>query len=202
LVREALETWIPLMAPVTPHLAEELWELIGKKPFASTVQLASGAVNDSTYAEEAREQLLERLMSDVSEILKVTEIKPKKAVFMTAPRWKHDMLSEALGQTSGKTDVPALIKSAMSRNPPAEVRKEIPKYAKELTADVPKMSPDERKLLSARVDEIESLTSAKGFLEGQFGCPVLVFSGDDPDRVDPMGKARFAKPGRPAVYLE
>ena len=201
-IREALEAWIPLMAPVTPHLAEELWELLGKEPFASTVQLASGAVDDSAYAEEAREQLLERLIGDVSEILKVTEIRPKKAVLMTAPKWKHDMLSEALGQASGKTDAPVLIKSAMSRNPTADVKKEIPKYAKELMADVPKLSPDERKLLSAGIDELGSLTSAKEFLEGQFGCPVLVFAGDDPDKLDPRGKARFAKPGRPAVYLE
>jgi len=31
---------------------------------------------------------------------------------------------------------------------------------------------------------------------------VDVLFADDPSRIDPKGKARYARPGRPAVYLE
>ena len=68
--------------------------------------------------------------------------------------------------------------------------------------DVAKASPEDRRALGASIDELEVLKKSVPFLQREFGCEVLVFSASDPDRIDPKGKARFAKPGRPAVYLE
>ncbi|NPA32380.1 MAG: class I tRNA ligase family protein, partial [Aquificae bacterium] len=35
-LKEALETIILLLSPITPHISEEMWELLGNKPFVST----------------------------------------------------------------------------------------------------------------------------------------------------------------------
>jgi leucyl-tRNA synthetase len=201
-ISKALETWISLMAPVTPHLAEEMWEATGRKPFVSTFQIPPGIVDDAVIGEEAKERLVERLMVDVGEIVKVTEMKPKKAVVMTAPKWKHDMLAMALADPKGKPEISALIKAAMATVQSPAAKKEVPAYAKELSMDVMKASTEDRKVLGARIDETSVLTAAKGFLESELGCAVEISPADDPGRVDPKGKARFAKPGRPAVYLE
>ena len=200
-VSRTLKNWIPLMAPVTPHLAEEMWESVGGKPFVSEVQLPKGDVTDSVLLEEAKERLLERLIADVAEILKVTEMRPKKVVVMTAPSWKHEMLADALSDPKGKPEMSSLIKAAMQKAS-AEAKKEIPAYAKDVASEVSRTSPDDRKLLSVRVDEASVLEDARLFLQSEFGCEVSVFAADDPARLDPKGKARFAKPGRPAVYLE
>jgi leucyl-tRNA synthetase len=200
-IRDALRIWIPLLAPVTPHIAEEMWERFGMKPFASTNQIPAGAISSEVIAEEVRERLLERLIEDVSEILKVTELKPKRVIVMAAPTWKQQMLRDALSQQKGKIDISALIKKQMATADEG-ARKEIPAYAKELAGEVAKLSETDRTSMGAQVDEIEALRSAKGFLEAEFGCEVLVFSADDPVRIDPKGKARYAKPGRPAVFLE
>ena len=109
-IMAALERLVPLMAPVTPHIAEEMWERIGKKPFVSQVQLPPGSMSDSVIREEAKERLVMRLLDDITEILKVTEIKPSKVVVMTSPKWKHDMLADALAVTKGRPDISALIK--------------------------------------------------------------------------------------------
>jgi leucyl-tRNA synthetase len=199
-VMKALEQWVPMMAPVTPHLAEELWASLGKKPFVSVTQMREAEVTDAMALEEAKEKLVERLIEDISEILKVTEIKPKRIVLMTAPRWKGDMLSNALQQT-GKLDLSALIKTSMSSAPP-EAKKEVPAYAKELVTELSKASIDERRSMGIRVDELGAIAAARSFLSGEFGCEVDVFPADDPRRTDPKGKARFAKPRRPAVYIE
>lgn len=201
-IAQALETWIPLMAPVTPHIAEELWARLGRKPFVSQVQLEPGAVSGPVIAEEAKERLVERLISDVSEILKVTEMKPRRMIVMTAPAWKQEMLREALADPKGKPEVLAIIKSAMARYQDPGVKKEIPAYAKELATEVAKLSSEDRKALGAGIDELNTVKGAKGFLGSEFGCKVDAFSADDPERTDPKGKARFAKPGRPAVYIE
>lgn len=197
----ALEKWIPLMAPVTPHMAEEIWELLGKKPFVSQVQLPPGSFADSVVAEEARERLVMKLIEDISEIMKVTEIKPSRIVVMTAPGWKQDMLREALA-AKGRPDVSALIKKAMAGAKTPADKKEIPAYAKELAMDVAKASEDDRRLLGAQIDETGVLERNVQFMKREFGCEVSVFSASDPAKTDPKGKARFAKPGRPAVYLE
>ena len=199
-VMRALEIWVPMMAPVAPHLAEELWASLGKKPFVSIAQIRQSAVTDSMAHEEVKEKLVQNLIGDISEILKVTEIKPKRIVLMTAPNWKWDMLSNALRQT-GKLDLSMLIKSSLSSAPPG-AKKEVPAYAKELVTELSKASADERMQMGMHVDEFATISAAGSFLSDEFGCGVDVFSADDPNRTDPKGKARFAKPRRPAVYIE
>ena len=201
-VMDALETWIPLMAPVTPHIAEEMWALIGKAPFVSQVQLAPGSLSDAVVLEEARERLVMRLLEDIAEILKVTEIKPSKIVVMASPKWKHEMLADALTYSKGKPDISALIKKAMAVAKTPEEKKEIPAFAKEVATEAAKAPPGDRRATASSIDEMDVLRKAKRFLEREFSCEVQVFSASDPDRFDPKGKARYAKPGRPAVYLE
>jgi len=200
-IAKMLDTWIPLMAPITPHVAEEMWADLGRKPFVSTQQIREPRLSEATALEEARERLVESLLEDISEILKVTEIKAKKIVIMVAPKWKHDMRRDALAEGKQKVDVSGLIKSAMNRAP-AEVKREIPSYAKELAAEISKASEGDLKAMSYDYDELEVVSKAAGFLVSEFGCGVEVYSAEDPRRTDPKGKARFARPGRPAVYLE
>ncbi len=200
-VLEALRIWIPLMAPVAPHMAEELWELIGMKPFVSTVLLPEAKLSDASAAEEEGERLVASLVDDISEILKVTSIKPARVVVMAAPRWKHDLIDRAVASADGKVDVGQLIKETM-KSAPEEARRDIPAFAKEIATEVSRTPVDERRGARAGVDELETLRRANRFLSDQFGCEVLTFSADDPARVDPKGRARHARPGRPAVYVE
>jgi leucyl-tRNA synthetase len=179
-----------------------MWASIGGKPFVSQAQLPPGSQSETIIAEEARERLVMRLMEDITEILKVTEIKPKRIVVMTSPKWKHEMLSDALSLAKGKPDISALIKKAMAVARTPEEKKEIPAYAKELAMDVTKSSEEDRRTMAAPVDELRVLEGARPFLEKEFSCEVRVFSATDPSRTDPKGKARFAKPGRPAVFVE
>jgi leucyl-tRNA synthetase len=199
-VVRAVELWIPMMAPIAPHIAEELWQAVGKRPFVSTAQIRPANVTEAIALEEAKEKLIIRLMEDISEILKVTEIKPKRIVVMTSPRWKADVLAAALAQ-SGKPDMSALMKSMVPKVP-AEARKELPNYAKQLLSELSKASAEDRRSMGLRMDEGATISGAVSFLSGEFGCGFEIVSADDPNRTDPKGKARFAKPGRPAVYME
>ncbi|MGD9963009.1 MAG: leucine--tRNA ligase [Thermoplasmata archaeon] len=201
-VRKAVETWVTLMAPITPHIAEELWESMGNERFVSTRQVPEGVVTDEVLLEEAKEKLVEGLVADVSEILKVTGVKPVKLVVMVAPAWKRDMLRDALSQPKGKLDISSMIKSTMAKVKAPGAKKDVPSYAKELASMLGASSEQDRKALAIEVDELSVLKGASPFLKGQFGCEVAVFSADDKDREDPKGKAKFARPGRPAVYLE
>jgi leucyl-tRNA synthetase len=182
-------------------MAEEMWSSIGKKSLVSVEQIQTPAASEAASIEEAKERLVEGVIADVSEILKVTEIKPKRVVVMTAPTWKHQMLADAVGSGGQKVEVPALIKAAMAKVPP-DAKKDVPAYAKDLAAELSKASEDDRRSMSLVVDELETLSRARDFLSKEFGSEVAVFSADDPSRTDPKGKARFARPRRPALYVE
>ena len=47
-LREFFEMWVPLVAPMVPHLAEEMWHSLGKKhyvkdaPFVAVASLPQG----------------------------------------------------------------------------------------------------------------------------------------------------------------
>ena len=200
-IAKILDTWIPLMAPIAPHTAEEMWSSFGKKPFVSNEQIAEPVPSSGAALEEAKERLVEKLLQDISEILKVTEIRPKRIIVMVSPAWKNEMLTDALREGKPKVDVSGLIKATMTKAP-IEAKKEIPAFAKEIASEISKASDDDRKLMSMRFDELSTVSKAKAFLSQEFGCEVVVFAADDGNRIDPKGKARYAKPGRPAVYVE
>jgi len=200
-IAKLLETWIPMMTPITPHIAEEMWSGLGKKGFVSVEQIREAVLTEAAALEEAKEELVEGLLEDIAEILKVTEIKPKRIVLMTAPAWKHEMLVQALAQGKAKLDLPTLIKSSMAKAP-SEAKKEVPSYAKDLVNELSKASDEDKRSMALRFDELEVIASAAQFMSSEFGSEVLAFSADDPKRHDPRAKARFARPGRPAVYVE
>ena len=79
--------------------------------------------------------------------------------------------------------------------------------------DAPKMAQDAlkayanlgQKELSARampLDETGILRESVAFLSAEFGAEIVVQNADDADLVDPAGKARFAQPRKPAVFIE
>ncbi len=199
-LREALGVWTKLMAPITPHIAEEIWERLDGDGLVSISRIPEAGETEATSVEEAKERLLSTLMEDISEILKVTEITPSRITLMTAPKWKHEMQSKALS-AGGKADVGGLIREAIA-SAPADARKEVPVFAKAVASEAARMSDDERLRGLADMDERAVLEQAKAFLGDEFGCEVVVFSADDPARVDPKGRAKHARPLRPAVFVE
>jgi leucyl-tRNA synthetase len=201
-LRKAIETWVTLMAPVTPHVAEELWESMGNERFVSIRQMPEGEVTEGVLLEEAKERLVEGLVADVSEILKVTGVKPSKLVVTTSPAWKREMLKDALAMPKGQLDISSLIKASMAKAKGGQAKKEVPAFAKDLALVLGRSSEQDRATMSLDMDELSVLEGATLFLAEQFGCEVEVYSADDKDKYDPKGKAKFSRPGRPAVYVE
>jgi leucyl-tRNA synthetase len=192
-----LSAWIRMMAPFTPHVCEEIWETGMGDGFVSLAQWpAADAALIDTKAEKA-EELLERMLSDVQEIVGVTKVQPKRITLYTAPAWKKEMLGLAVGAAQGgKLDMGALMKAAMATPAIAQHKKDAPKYAQKLAKAAHSLSAE-----ALGQDEFETLTREKEYLASAFGVPVEVFSADEPG-ADPKGKSKQAEPGRPAIYIE
>ncbi|HTY47828.1 MAG TPA: leucine--tRNA ligase [Methanomassiliicoccales archaeon] len=200
---KVLEMWVRSMTPVTPHLAEELWEGIGGNGLVSQAEFPRPSPGDVEQSAEEAEECLRRVIADTNEILKVTGIKPKSIYLYTSPSWKQKIAAKGLELAAKKQlAVPALTKAAMADEELRKRGKEVADFARKFAEDLMKRSQQELERLRVDFDERAYLKSASSYLASEFGCDVLVFGADEPDIVDPQRKSRSAQPRRPAIYIE
>jgi len=199
-----MNTWTALMSPFTPHIAEELWQLLGNAGFVSVASFP--VVDDSlvSRSDEVGEYLLGSVVDDISEILKVTKISPSRIIVYTSPLWKTELLQEALAmvQTSGNVNVGELMKKAMAVESLRSLGKQVSKFVGRLAGEVKKMNSSDRARYAVSLDEKKYLVDSLSYLEEVFSCSVEVFSADDKSCFDPKNKCSFASPLKPALYIE
>lgn len=204
-LRESTELWIKLLSPMTPFIAEELWELFGLGDNFVSIAEFPGYKSDNFYPEaEVSENYLRSVVDDIQEIIKVIKIKPKAIMVYTSPAWKYDM-QEIAGKllAENKLEISALMQQAMAVPEIKAQAKAAPVFAQKLINELSKTrgvkeQVDEKE----RLDELEYLKGTINFLSNNFGCEVQVFSGDDSGIPDPGNKLKQAIPGRPAIYIE
>ncbi len=157
-LRAVLSAWVRMMSPFTPHVCEELWAAGLGEGYAS---LADWPVADETLIDEKAEKaedLLERTLNDVQEIVNVTKAKPGKITLYTTPAWKREMLRLAVeAAAGGKLDMGALMKEAMASPAIAEHKKDAPKYAQKLAKAAHSLSAE-----ALGLDEFETLDTGEG----------------------------------------
>ena len=153
--------------------------------------------------DEIGEYLLSGVTNDITEILKVTKIKPKKIHIYTAPRWKVDIFRKVIKQVEeNKFNIGATIKEAMSDPKMKTIAKEVSQYVGKLQGEIKKLSETDKQRYLIDFNEKEYLKQAKEYLENMFSCNIDVYSSDDKDIFDPQNKKRFAILLRPAIYIE
>jgi len=199
-----LETAVKLLAPVTPHIAEELWDELGREaqrapdggsgersePRAGFVVDADWPATDADRETvERRRLLVENTREDVREIRDVAGIDdPERIDVVVMPDWKHEALSVAID-----SDADNLVGELMQRDAIRRHGDAAADYGKDLQAErealQETLSPDA---------EYEALRSAAWLLEREFDAEVRVLAADEaPDDV-----AGRAEPGRPAIDIE
>ncbi|RLF25958.1 MAG: leucine--tRNA ligase, partial [Thermoplasmata archaeon] len=196
-VREFLKTWIKLMVPFTPHLAEELWEKLGEEGFVSLERYPEYNPKQVSIESDAGERLIKDVIDDIREIIKVTGKKPSKIFLYTAPNWKYYIYEKAIEKGANVGD---LIKEIMKDEEMRKKGKEIAKFVGEVVKELRTLSSSDRVKYRLRIDE-KYLNNAKDFLKKEFNAEFIVENAEK-TRYDPSNKARFAKPLKPAIYIE
>lgn len=191
------EALIRLISPVTPHLAEECWSLLGKKMLVSEESYPAADPDNINPTVEAGEDLIKKTMTDISEILIVTGIKPRRIIVYVAPRWKREIFEYVLEKGG---EVGEIIKWAMAKEDLRPYAKDIPQFVTKAVVDVKKAGDESARMKG--VDELNVLMDASQTLARRFGCSIEVHSADEKDVYDPQEKSKNAIPGRPAIFIE
>jgi leucyl-tRNA synthetase len=194
--------WIRLLAPIAPHLAEEL----GEGRFPGLVAQASFPDPEEftlTPHAELRETYLERVEEDLRAVLRPISDRgdplPAEAVFYVASPWKRTV-EEWLRQANERGEAPT-VRSIFAR---AEGHPELAAARPFLARYVERVAPLVRAESepSPELDETATLRAAEGYLARRLGFRTLqVVPEAEAASLDPLGRRERARPGRPAFYL-
>ena len=80
-LQKVLESFIIMMQPFTPHIAEELWQKIGKKTFVSLEKWPE--LKEKKFVDT--EEQIKKLLSDIRNLVQIIKKKPSKAFVYTVP---------------------------------------------------------------------------------------------------------------------
>ncbi|MGQ9582007.1 MAG: leucine--tRNA ligase [Thermoplasmatota archaeon] len=203
LLRKLLDSWLRLLAPIIPHICEELWEMLGARGFIADAPFPTPDESLRDEGVEFREDVLKGVAEDVWEILKVTRIVPRRVFLYLAPPWKWAIYRIALDMAArGTPAVGELIKAALKAPEARGHEREVPPVAQKALAEVGRLPEGERRLRALPLDERALMEEVRELLARELGCEVLVCSAEAPDRHDPQNKARNAFPLRPAIFIE
>jgi len=202
---EVLDAQIRMLAPVTPHICEEIWTKMGKKGFISLAEWPAYNEKQVNVQAEETEGLIKNVLEDTSSILRAIKITPKRICYYAAADWKWKAYLKTLERSmSTKLTLNELMKNFMKDPELKKMAEKIAKFAREVVDEVNRM-PDDRKrrlLQVGVIKEKEVLREAKGFFEREFNAKVETYDEEDPQRYDPKNRAQLAKPYRPAIFIE
>ncbi|SIQ72982.1 leucyl-tRNA synthetase [Haladaptatus litoreus] len=175
-----------LLAPVAPHIAEELYDELGYDEFVVDADWPTSETKTDDTVE--RRQLIENTREDVRNIIDVAGISdPERIDVVVTPEWKYRALELAMD-----SDAPNLISELMQEQEIREQGDAAASYGQDLQATreslTPTLSPER---------EYEVLEQTAWLIEREFDAPVNVLSSSEANE----GTVRKAEPGRPAINI-
>ncbi|MFH5800362.1 leucine--tRNA ligase [Haladaptatus sp. CMAA 1911] len=186
-VERGLRTVVKLLAPVAPHVCEELWNDLGGDGFVVEAEWPEPK-SDPAELELAR-QLVENTQEDVRHIVTIADIDdPERIDIVVAAPWQFRAL-----ELARDSDADNVIGEIMQKD---EIRKQgdaAAKYGQELQQDrqsLPETLSPER--------ERTALRRANWLFQREFDADVRLLAADEADD-DVASKAR---PGRPAIHID
>jgi leucyl-tRNA synthetase len=202
---EIINAQARMLAPVAPHICEELWEMTGGKNFVSLSSWPKVDESKVDVRAEENEALIMGLLDDTQNIIKATGMRPKKMCFYTAAPWKWKAYLKALEKSVSAKVVPSDLIRDLMKDPDLRARaKEVAEFVIKIVDEANHMSEDKRQKLTkvGVVNETLVLNEANDFFKQELDAEIHFYNEDDSERYDPKNKARTAKPYRPAIFIE
>jgi leucyl-tRNA synthetase len=204
-IQKFLEIQVRMLAPFAPFTAEEAWERMGNKQSVTETGWPTVQEDKIDLIAEESESLISSLLGDVQNIVKVTKMVPAKIVIYASAIWKLRVYQTILANIlDGKTNFGEIMKQLIA-NPETSKAKTDPKLVQKMIEDIlsAPLEARNRRLKLAEFDEVTAIQDAASLLSSEINkAQVVIYSEEDSAKYDPKSKARFARPFKPAVYIE
>lgn len=197
---------VAMLSPFAPHIAEEMWEQLGNDGSVSKSDWPAYSKDNVDATSIQSENLLKNTIDDIASILKVTKITPKKIVlYVNSDEFKLTVYRKVLGIMVGGQNNMGVVMKELIADPETGNAKKMPDYIQKVIKDLHSESEDikQMKLESDSFDEKKFLSAELLSIgKKEFGVEIAVYSESDSGIYDPKGKARHARPFKPAILIE
>ncbi len=197
---------VAMLSPFAPHVAEEMWEKLGYTELAAKSAWPEFSKEDVNATSIQSEELLKSTIDDIVNILKITKITPQKIViYVNSDEFKSKVYRKILGIMVGGQNNMGVVMKELIADPQTTDAKKIPDYIQKVIKDLHSESEEIKaiKLESEEFDEKQFLSAELASIgKKEFGVDIQVFGATDDDIYDPKGKARHARPFKPAILIE
>jgi len=195
LFARAREGVILMLAPVTPHLAEELNESLGNREFASIRSWPGHDENILTGENEVKWKVLENLIGDIRDILQIiSNPEPERIkLFISAP-WKYDFVEIFKEEFRKSRDYGTIMKALMASSELRPMGKQVNRLLGNFLKK-PSMAPD---IVISNEEESDFFHYVKDILHSKFGAEIVICHEEGSGEK----KAGQALPGKPAIMVE
>ncbi len=189
---ECIEKLCLLISPFVPHLAEEMWEKLGKKGFISLERWPKFDEKKIDEKAEQMDEMISDVMADISSVLKLINKKPKRIKLIVASEWKFNFFKKFKEEIEKTRNVKDLMSIFM---------KDYKQYGKDISKLIPSLLKDPTRVpnvvLSQDV-EINNLLDNVETIKQEFNCAVEVEKAEHSKE----GKANISLPNKPAIVVE
>ncbi len=207
-----LEGWIPMLAPATPHIAEEFWRKIGRDEMLAAFVMPIMKIDSNDIRTLALENYVREIISSGRNLRTLAERHSDneitKVVIQTSPEWKSDLASQAISlqregfdfKEKGQSHVKSLevFKDESTRGEVFQTWNSITIGGKKNRGRIHTWTEGERKLISEGINEAEVIKENSDFIESSLEVEsVEVFTAGEAEDVG--GKARISFPLEPGI---
>ena len=197
---------VAMLSPFAPHIAEEIWEKLGYTELASKSAWPKFSKENIDSTSIQSEELLKSTIDDIVNILKITKITPQKIViYVNSDEFKSKVYRKILGIMVGGQNNMGVVMKELIADPQTTDAKKMPDYIQKVIKDLHSESEEIKsmKVESEEFDEKQFLSTELASIgKKEFGVEIQVFGATDKDIYDPKGKARHARPFKPAILIE
>ena len=197
---------VAMLSPFAPHIAEEIWEKLGHTELASKSAWPEFSKENIDSTSIQSEELLKSTIDDIVNILKITKINPQKIViYVNSDDFKSKVYRKILGIMVGGQNNMGVVMKELIADPQTTDAKKMPDYIQKVIKDLHSESEEIKsmKVESEEFDEKQFLSTELASIgKKEFGVEIQVFGATDEDIYDPKGKARHARPFKPAILIE
>jgi leucyl-tRNA synthetase len=208
-----LKIWVPMLYPTTPHLAEEIWELMGNNlMLAQTNMDMDSEKDDGDRIILSREEYLRKVIDRARSVRELaerhTEGELSKVIIQTAQEWKINLATSAISMLQDGFDFKEGGNKFLHTQPcfqNEDIRAEVMQYWRSIVIGQKKRrgriytwGMRENDLISGELEEVSFLKENSQFIADALGVPIVdVYQAGDGE--DIAGKARNSIPLEPGI---
>jgi leucyl-tRNA synthetase len=203
-LRQVFDLKAKILAPLAPHVAEEMWAALGNKGLVAKAEWPKPNDKLADRIAEASESVIKDTLEDTSEILKATGLTPKRITYYVAAPWKWRIYQRAL-KTGVESQPPQgnFIRDVMSEPEIRSIGRPAADFASKAIRQATQMKGELRNArVGLELKEMKILEDAKNFLSREFKAEIQVGQEGEKTVNDPKDRARSAEPYRPAIFIE